>query len=89
MMSRMRTTITLDPDTVLLVRQKMRVQGVSFKQAVNEAIRAGLGPAEQDAGTFRTPTAAMGIPSVNLDRALQLAADLEDDELIRKMRLGK
>jgi hypothetical protein len=30
----------------------------------------------------------MGVSRVNLDRALQLAADLEDDELIRKMRAG-
>jgi hypothetical protein len=28
-------------------------------------------------------------PSVNLDRALQLAAELEDEELVRKMRVGK
>jgi len=26
---------------------------------------------------------------VNLDRALQLAAELEDEELTRRMRLGK
>jgi hypothetical protein len=31
----------------------------------------------------------MGESSVNLDRALQIAAGLEDDELIRKMRAGK
>ena len=31
----------------------------------------------------------MGASAVNLDRALQVVADLEDDELIRKMRTGK
>lgn len=30
----------------------------------------------------------MGESRVNLDRALTLAAELEDDELIRKMRTG-
>lgn len=30
----------------------------------------------------------MGEPTVNLDRALQVVAELEDDELIRKMRAG-
>jgi hypothetical protein len=30
----------------------------------------------------------MGESHVNLDRALQLVADLEDDELIRRMRSG-
>jgi hypothetical protein len=38
---------------------------------------------------FRTRIAAMGTPSVDLDRALQIAGQLEDDELVRKMRLGK
>jgi hypothetical protein len=28
------------------------------------------------------------VPSVNLDRALQLAADLEDEELLRRQRRG-
>ena len=39
--------------------------------------------------TFRTETASMGLPTVNLDKALQLAGELEDEELIRKQRLGK
>ncbi|HEX6236344.1 MAG TPA: hypothetical protein VFZ68_04070 [Acidimicrobiales bacterium] len=84
----MRTTITLDPDALALVRQRMRDESVSFKQAVNDAIRAGLGGRERKEA-FHTRTAPMGTPSVNLDRALQLAAELEDEELVRRMRLGK
>jgi hypothetical protein len=83
----MRTTVTLDPDTTAVVRQRMREQGVSFKQAINDAIRDGAG--REPRAPFRTRTAAMGKPSVNLDRALQLAAELEDEELIRRSRLGK
>jgi hypothetical protein len=30
----------------------------------------------------------MGLPSVSLDRALALAGELEDEELIRRMRSG-
>lgn len=37
---------------------------------------------------FRTGTVAMGTPAVNLDPALQVTADLKDDELIRKPRAG-
>jgi len=85
----MRTTITLDPDTLALIRRRMQGEGVSFKQAVNDAIRAGLGRPRQRGRPFRTSTAAMGLPAVNLDRALDLAASLEDEELIRKARLGK
>ena len=83
----MRTTVTLDPDTEALVRQRMREHGVSFKQAVNDAIRAGAagGPRPK---RFRTETAALGRSTINLDRALQVAAALEDEDLIRKSRTG-
>lgn len=82
----MRTTVTLDPDTEQIVRRRMREQGMSFKEAVNDAIRRGATPPEQQ--PFRTATAPMGESTVNLDRALQIAADLEDDDLIRKLRSG-
>ncbi len=84
----MRTTVTLDPDIEALVRRRMRERGVSFKEALNGALRESLssGPAPAQ---FATRTADMGIPTVNLDRALQLAADIEDEELVRKMRSGK
>lgn len=83
----MRTTVTLDPDTEQLVRRRMADRGVSFKQALNDAIREGALGATRST-QFRTATAAMGASRVNLDRALQIAADLEDDELIRKQRSG-
>ena len=82
----MRTTVTLDPDTEQLVRRRMAERGVSFKTALNDAIREGL--AEARPAPFRTAPAAMGSSRVNLDRALQTVADLEDDELIRKLRTG-
>ncbi|MGH9280405.1 MAG: antitoxin [Acidimicrobiales bacterium] len=84
----MRTTVTLDPDTEALIRKRMQVQGVSFKQAINDAIREGLASPTRRA-RFRTRTADLGLPVVALDRALQLAAELEDEEIIRRMRSGK
>jgi hypothetical protein len=42
----------------------------------------------QDA-PFGTATASLGVPVINLDRALQLAAELEDKELVRRTRVGK
>ncbi|MFZ5870229.1 MAG: antitoxin [Actinomycetota bacterium] len=83
----MRTTVTLDPDTEQLVRRRMRERNVSFKQAVNDAIREGLAQREAPR-PFRTRTASLGVPAVNLDRALTLAGDLEDEELLRRMRSG-
>lgn len=83
----MRTTVTLDADTEQLVRQRMSEQGVSFKQALNDAIRAGQTPGTAPR-PFRTRTRPMGRPTVDLDRALTLAADLEDVELVRRMQRG-
>lgn len=84
----MRTTVTLDPDTEQIIRRRMRERNLSFKEAVNEAIRSGAVGSESGSEPFQTATASMGESQVNLDRALQLAADLEDDELLRKMRTG-
>ncbi|MPZ65008.1 MAG: antitoxin [Pseudonocardiaceae bacterium] len=83
----MRTTVTLDPDTAALIRRRMRERGISFKQALNDTIRAGADVHGE--APFRTVTAPLGVPAVNLDRALQVAAELEDEELVRKIRVGK
>ena len=82
----MRTTITLDPDARALVERAMRERGLSFKEAVNEAIRAGLGGAA--AGPYTTPR-RLGPARVNLTKALGLAAALEDDELARRLAEGR
>jgi hypothetical protein len=82
-----RTTITLDPDVAQLVQRRMRERQQSFKEVVNEAIRESA--AVGTVAPFRTTTASLGESAVNLDRALQVAADIEDDELIRKMRAAK
>lgn len=80
----MRTTVTLDPDSDAIVRRLMRERGLSFKDAVNAAIRAGA-PGSGRARTFRTPVFDMGRPAVPLDHALRLAGELEDEELQRKL----
>jgi hypothetical protein len=85
----MRTTISLDADAAALVRRAMADRGIGFKQAVNDAIRAGLGGVAGDEDDDVVMTARMGVPSVNLDRALELAGSLEDEELLRRMRVGK
>ncbi|MCC7078932.1 MAG: antitoxin [Acidimicrobiia bacterium] len=82
----MRTTVTLDPDTEQIIRRRMRERGISFKEALNDAIRSSCGGAPPR--PFVTETVSMGESRVNLDRALQIAADLEDDELLRRMRAG-
>ena len=83
----MRTTATLDADTEQLIRCRMAERKVSFKQALNDLLRDAQ-PENRELGHFQTTTWTMGMPAVNLDKALGLAAELEDDELIRRMETG-
>ena len=83
----MRTTLTLDPDTEALLSQLMQERGMTLKAAVNYAIRAGLAGPQRS--TFRIATVAMGEPAVPLDKALRLAGELEDDQLIDRLAVRK
>ena len=84
----MRTTITLDKDVEALVRRVMRERGLTFKQAVNMAIKQGL-TTDSARTTFRTPTFRMGAPRGSLTHALRLSAELEDEELARRVSARK
>jgi hypothetical protein len=83
----MRTTVTLEPDVHAQVTKLMRERGLSFKDAINFAIRKGLTPGDHAA--FRTPTYDLGPPAVPLEKALRLAAELDDEEATRKLGLRK
>jgi hypothetical protein len=83
-----RTTITLDPATAALIDKAMRERKQSFKQVVNDAIVRGL-TTTSPTQPFRTQTRSMGVAAINLDKSTQIAAELEDEETLRKMSLGK
>jgi hypothetical protein len=86
----MRTTVTLDPDVEAKLKATMRERGVSFKVALNDAVRAGLNGATSGGRRFRMTTAPLGVrPGINLDKALTLAGEMEDEEILRKRELGK
>jgi hypothetical protein len=87
----MRTTVTLDPDVAAKLKRLARERDMSFKQALNSTVRRGFERGEQKPQPYRLPPPQrLGArPGVNLDKALQLAGELEDAEIIRKLRLGK
>jgi Ribbon-helix-helix protein, copG family len=86
----MRTTVTLEEDVAAKLRATARERGVSFKVAINDALRAGLNGPAPGARRFRMQTAPLGVrPGVNLDKALALAGELEDEETLRKLELRK
>ena len=79
----MRTTITLDDDTAALVHEHVRQRGRSLEDVVDDALKDALGGGSSGP-SFTTPVVDMGEPLVPLDRALSLAAELEDEELLRR-----
>lgn len=87
----MRTTITLDADVDAELRRLARERGITFKEAVNLSLRAGLGGRSAGkARRYRVPARPMGLRAgVDLDKALRMAGDLEDAEIVRKLELRK
>lgn len=84
----MRTTVTLDPDVDLLIKRAMQEKGLTFKEAVNHAIRAGAAPRRR-APRLSFETYDMGEALVDVTKALQLAGELEDQERARDLSQGK
>lgn len=84
---RLRTTVTLEPDVEAMVKRAMRERGLTFKEAVNEAIRTGMGAREGDAEPA-LPAHDMGEPLVDVTKALRLAGELEDQELGARLPRG-
>lgn len=73
----MRTTVTLDADVTAAIRGTMHERNLTFSQALNDAVRAGLSLSHSSAVSF--PTYDMGVPLVEVTKTLQLAGDLEDE----------
>jgi hypothetical protein len=86
----MRTTVTLDDDVIAALRTVMRERGLSFKEALNSAVRSGLSVANPPARPYQvTPFTAQIHPGVDVAKINRLLADWEDDEILRKLELGK
>ena len=59
----MRTTLTIDEDVAKLLDEEVRRSGVSLKEAVNGALRAGLVKGKKPAAKpFRVEAFPMGLP---------------------------
>lgn len=82
----MRTTLTIDDDLLAALRERAHRTGRPLKQVVNQTLRAGLTAPPRIADPYRAPTFALGRPRVPLDKALAVAAALEDEEIARELQ---
>lgn len=68
----------------------MKERGISFKDALNTAVRAGLAQGNQKRRKFVQKTFSLGSEqNFRWDKALAAAAAMEDEELTRKLLLRK
>ena len=82
----MRTTVTLDPDVVRLLKDEAHKRGKSFKIALNEAVRTALHPTSE-ATEKRPPFIVRARPmqlrtGVDPIRLAEMADELEVDAFL-------
>ncbi len=101
--SAIRTTVSLEPDVFRALERAVaegrfdatRRAGAgrrpsAFKLAINEALRRGLRESPAIAPTkIELPSFDMGAALVDLTKALSLATELDDQDIIAKLRAGK
>ena len=88
----MRTTLTLDDRIAKALKTLAHRSGKPFKQIVNETLRAGLTAREAPKPRpYRLKPVSLGgvLPGIDLNKALRLAAALEDEEIARELDLRK
>jgi hypothetical protein len=88
----MRTTVDLDDSLLQRLREEAHRENVSFCALLHRVILRGLETvATGGEAPYQRPSFALGHvrEGVNLVKALQLAGDLEDEEIIRKLARGR
>ena len=88
----MRTTLDIELQLLKALRREALHRKIPVKHLVNRLLRQALNerPVTPTA-PYHLPTFDMGLPlpGVNLDKALAIAAELEDEEMLREMHLRK
>jgi hypothetical protein len=85
----MRTTVRIDDDLLRQLQRQARQEKASLTQIVNRAIRRGIAAPPVKHKRFKQKTFSMGVPLVNLDKALSLAYEWDDEETIKRMSRGR
>jgi hypothetical protein len=83
--------VTLDADVERLLKTAMRERGLSFKDALNQAVRASLSPGgSRRKRRFAQRTFSLG-PEQHFrwEKALAAADAIEDEEILRKLAIRK
>ena len=88
----MRTTVRLDDALLERLKAQARAEKVSLTRMLNRTLKAGLdggGAHKRPQRPYQERVHAMGAPRVALDKALAMAAALEDEEVVRELATRK
>ena len=88
----MRTTVRIEDHLLQDLRRQAERERVSLTKMLNRVLRVGLAALDQqkpNRGRYREKTFSMGQAKVDLDRALALAAALEDEEVREELARRK
>ena len=84
----MRTTLTIDDDLAGILKKKASQQGRSFKEVVNDLLRAGIARsdgASPQRKAIKVVGRPLGLkPGYDPDKLNQLAAELEVEDFSKK-----
>lgn len=83
----MQTTLTLDDELAEELEEVAHRAGKPFTEVVNETLRKGLHPGALSPKPYRLETVALGVRDI--DKARHMADALEDEEIARKLKMGK
>ena len=82
--------MTLDPDVARMLKEEAHRRRTTFKNVVNDAIRAGLSGGSARRGTTKpyrvTPHKTAVLPGLDKRAFNRLADQLEDDALLIRFR---
>jgi hypothetical protein len=87
-----RTTVRVDDELLDRLKAQARKENVSLTRLLNRALKAGLqaGRSRRRAQpAYCERVHAMGVPRLALDKALAVAAALEDEEIVRELTVRK
>lgn len=88
----MRTTVRIDDDLLQEIKARAARDDVSMTRMLNRVIREGLEAVARHTGRpkrYVERPVSMGSPRLEVDKAMLLAAGLEDEETLRKLALRK
>jgi len=81
----MRTTLRIDDDLLRELKSRAADEGLSLSDLVNVVLRQSVAEPRRPRRAFKQKTRNLGRPAFDITKANAIAADLEDEAILRKV----